>query len=219
MKRKIYCIPGFGTDERIFSNLSVNGELKTLHWFTPFQKESIQQYAQRMSAGIQEPDPFIIGVSFGGMMAIEIDKILPAKQLVLISSVKCRKEMPLQLRLMGHLGMNKIFPVKKITESKRIYEIANRRLGAVTAEEKKLANAYRRNVDLHYVNWSFHQILHWENKSYPANIVHIHGDKDRIFPLKSVQPTDVIKGGTHMMVYNRAGEISSVINRLLQATD
>jgi len=45
--------------------------------------------------------------------------------------------------------------------------------------------------------------------------VHIHGDQDRIFPIKNIKPDYVIKGGTHMMVWNRADEISAIINGLL----
>ncbi len=215
MERKIYCIPGFGVDERIFSNLSVTGHLETIHWLSPLKKESISEYALRMSAKITEADPVIIGVSFGGMIAIEIGKLLPIRQIILISSVKCRKELPLQMRLIGNLGLDKIFPVKKIQQNERVYEIANRRLGAITPQEKEFANAYRRTADIHYINWSFDKILNWQNQSFPANIVHIHGDSDQIFPLKTIHPTHIIKGGTHMMVYNRPDEISAIINKYI----
>lgn len=215
MAQNIYCIPGFGVDERVFSNLTINGCLKFVNWLTPLKRESIQEYARRMSAGIPDPDPVIIGVSFGGMMAVEINKILPARQIIIISSVKCRKELPLHLRCIGNLRLDKIFPVKKIQQSEKVYDIANKRLGAITPEEKEFANAYRRTADIHYVNWSFDKILNWQNKVFPPNIIHIHGDSDQIFPLSTVHPTHVIKSGTHMMVYNRAGEISAIINQVL----
>lgn len=214
-RHKVYCVPGFGVDERIFANLEVDADLRFLNWIKPCQKESIESYARRMAEKIKEEHPVILGVSFGGMMAIEIDKFLPAKQVIIISGVKCRKELPFHLKCMGNLRLDKIFPVKKIQQSNKVYEIANKRLGAVTPQEQAFANAYRRTADIGYVNWSFDKILNWKNKVYPPGIIHIHGDADRIFPIKTISPTHVIKSGTHMMIHNRANEISTIINKVL----
>ncbi|GAB3431686.1 alpha/beta fold hydrolase [Niabella aquatica] len=212
---KVYCIPGFGVDEGIFANLEVDADLQFLNWIKPYQQESIEGYARRMAVKIEEQQPVILGVSFGGMIAVEINKFLPAKQLIIISGVKCRRELPFHLRCIGHLRLDKIFPVRKIQQSEKVYEIANKRLGAFTPEEKAFANAYRRNADIGYVNWSFDKILNWKNKDYPSHTIHIHGDCDKIFPLKTISPTHVIKSGTHMMIYNRANEISTIINKVL----
>ena len=214
--RKVYCIPGFGVDEKVFSKLSIDAAMHCINWLQPGKTESLTDYARRMAADIVEENPVIIGVSFGGMVALEINKFLPLHQLIVISSVKCRKELPLQLRVIGNLKLDKIFPVKKIQQNDKVYAIANKRLGAVTDEEKALANSYRRRGDIGYINWSFDKILNWQNRDYPENIVHIHGDSDKIFPIKSINATHVIKNGTHMMVMNRADEISKIINNVLQ---
>lgn len=212
----VYCIPGFGVDEGIFANLEVDAKLQFLNWVKPYPKESLEAYAHRVAENIKEEQPVIVGVSFGGMIAIEINRFLPAKQVIIISGVKCRKELPFHLRCIGNLRLDKIFPVKKIQQSDKLYEIANKRLGAVTPQEKAFANAYRRNADIEYVNWSFDKILNWKNKTYPPGIVHIHGDADRVFPIKTINPTHVIRSGTHMMIVNRAKEISAIINERLK---
>jgi len=213
---KIFCIPGFGVDEKIFGRLSIqNAEPKFLNWLDPLPKESIEEYAYRLAEDIDEHEPVIIGISFGGMMAIEIAKQRPVKQIILISSVKNRKELPLHLKAIGLFRLDKVFPVKKIQQSERAYDIANKRLGAFTDEEKSFANTYRKNGDINYINWSFDKILNWKNTWVPENIIHIHGDKDNIFPIKTISPTHLIKGGTHMMSWNRAGEISDIINQVL----
>lgn len=213
---KLYCIPGFGVDDKIFGNLTLNAHLHFINWIDPFPKETLQAYAQRMAASIDEELPVILGISFGGMIALEIAKLRPVKQIILISSIKTAKELPVHLRTIGILRLDKVFPVKKIQQSDRFYEVANRRLGAITQEEKDFANAYRRNANLHYVNWSFDKILNWKNTQCPDGTIHIHGDKDQIFPIKYIRPTHTIKNGTHMMVWNRAGEISKIINEVLK---
>ncbi len=213
--KKIYCIPGFGTDDKIFANLKVdNAELQYINWIDPLPKESFHAYVERMMDGMDE-DAIIIGVSFGGMVALEIAKIIPVKQIILISSVKTRKELPGYLRITGNLRLNRIFPLIRVYESERYYDMANRRVGAYTKEEKEFANAYRKNAKLNYINWGFNQILNWKNDAIPDNIVHIHGDSDLIFPLRYVTPTHLIRGGTHMMVMNRTDEINTIINHVL----
>lgn len=213
---KLYCIPGFGVDDKIFGKLTLNANLQFINWLDPLPKETLQNYALRMAASIDEEDPVILGISFGGMIALEIAKLRPVKQIILISSIKTAKELPVHLRTIGILRLDKVFPVKKIQQSDRFYEVANRRLGAITQEEKDFANAYRRNANLHYVNWSFDKILNWKNTQCPDGAIHIHGDKDQIFPIKYIRPTHTIKNGTHMMVWNRAGEISKIINEVLK---
>lgn len=213
---KIYCIPGFGVDEKIFGRLNIpDAELECINWLTPLPKETITAYAHRMASSITCEEPVIIGISFGGMMAIEIAKQRIIRQIILISSVKTRKELPLQLKTIGLLKLDKIFPVKKIQQSEKAYELANKRLGAITEEEKSFANVYRRTADINYINWSFDKILNWRNEFVPQNIIHIHGDKDQIFPINNIKPTHLIENGTHMMAWNKAEEISEIINKSL----
>ena len=43
------------------------------------------------------------------------------------------------------------------------------------------------------------------------NIVHIHGNNDGIFPIKHIKNCIVIEGGTHVMILNKAKEISKLL--------
>jgi hypothetical protein len=209
MSSVIYCISGLGAGKRIFDNLSVNGhELCHLSWIQPLKKESIEQYAARMSAAIREPFPLLLGVSFGGIMAIEIAKLLLVKKLFVVSSVKSANELPFWMKNVGRLQLNKIFPVKPF---RLIQPIANNRLGVSNEEEKLMIRAYRQSADPVYLNWAINQVLNWKNNWQPDNLIHIHGDQDKIFPIRKITVTNIIKGGTHLMIYNRAQEISQII--------
>lgn len=218
--RKIYCIPGFGADENIFKNLKIlNAELVFLKWLEPDAKEPFRNYARRMATQIQEADPIIIGVSFGGMLALDMVKFMPLKKIILISTAKSRKELPLEYRIIGNLRLDKLFRVKKIPQNELLFEKANKRLGAFTNEEKEFANKYRKQGSVNYINWSFDKILNWNNKEVPNGVIHIHGTADKIFPFKYINATNIIEGGTHMMIMNRANEISEIINNVLTKTD
>jgi pimeloyl-ACP methyl ester carboxylesterase len=216
-KRKIYCIPGFGADDKIFNNLRIdNAELVFINWLKPLPREPYKDYVLRMAEKIQEHDPVIIGVSFGGMVALEIAKAMPVKQVILISSIKNTDELPRKWKLIGKLRLNHIFPIKRIQANERFFAVANKRLGAFTKEEQDFANNYRRIIDKDYMIWALNQILNWRNTDFPLNVIHIHGDADLIFPIKPLKPTHIIKGGTHMMIVNRAAEISAIINGVLK---
>lgn len=150
----------------------------------------------------------LLGVSFGGMMSIEISRFKAPEKLFLISSVKSRKELPPVMRAAS------VFPVQYFIPSiKRgiFFSLENHFLGAISEEERKLSNEFRRNVNPRYLRWSVHQVLNWKNISVPGNLVHIHGSTDRMFPLKYVQADAIVAGGTHFMIMNRADEISKII--------
>jgi len=213
MKKHIYCISGLGADEKIFTHLHIKGyELRYIPWIRPHKKERIEGYAKRMSEHIKDDSAILLGVSFGGMMGIEIAKQRPLHKLFIVSSVKSAGEMPRWMKAAGALKLDKILPTRlhRYTE-----KIDNARLGVSTKEEKEMVRTYRKNADLVFVDWAITQILNWKNNWQPANIIHIHGDRDKIFPVKKINPTCIIEEGTHMMIYNRAREISEYIQKEL----
>lgn len=217
MNGKIYCISGLGTDEKIFKNLQLSGYvLKHISWTRPDKGETIEGYAKRMAAQIEEDNAILLGVSFGGMMGIEIARQKPLKKLILVSSIKSIAEQPRWMKVAGKLKLNRVLPVRsfKFTE-----KFDNARLGVSNEEEAKMARHYRESADLVYVEWAVNQILNWKNKWVPENVIHIHGDSDKIFPPKKIKADYLLEGATHFMIYNRAQEISECIRKELENTE
>lgn len=211
---RIYCISGLGADEKIFCNLNISGfTLQYMPWLKPKPKETIVQYSKRMAVSIEDSQPVLLGVSFGGMVAIEISKHIRVSKLIIISGIKTSKELPSWMRIAGKLRLNKILPVKsnKLTE-----KFDNEQLGVTTEEERILVNHYRKIADSSYLNWAIHEVLNWKNDSHPEAIFHIHGNRDKMFPIRNIKPTHIIEGGTHIMILNRAEEVSKCINTIMQ---
>jgi pimeloyl-ACP methyl ester carboxylesterase len=207
---KIYCLSGLGADEKIFADITINNHsLEFVPWLTPAPKEKISDYALRMAGQIPDKAPVLLGVSFGGMIAIEIAKQLPVKQVILISTVKTAAELPAWIKLVRRFKMNKWLPVKsnKLTRS-----LDNRQIGARTKMEKELVQQYREKSDALYMEWAINEIVNWTNDWYPEKAIHIHGDKDKMFPVRKSAAAILIKGGTHLMILNKAKEISDCIN-------
>jgi pimeloyl-ACP methyl ester carboxylesterase len=212
----LYCLSGLGADHRIFDKLSVpSKQLVALDWLVPQAKsEQLNDYARRLAANISEELPVLVGVSFGGMMAIEIAKHIPVKAVILISSVKNYHELPTWMRVFGKCKADLLLPnvpLKKIRPLRTIRPIQNYFLGAKSSEQIAIANEFRDNVDPLYLKWSVRQIFTWRNEWNPPNLYHIHGDNDKLFPLKKLQPTHVIPRGGHFMVMTHFNEVNQII--------
>lgn len=205
----IYCLSGLGADERIFSKLDFGDHHVTyLKWFKPLKSESIAAYARRLADKITLPQPILIGISFGGMMCIEVAKLIAVKKVIIISSIKTTHELPLWMKLAGKLKLNKIFPMRSF---KLIEPLEDYNLGVETPEEKNMVRKYRRSIDRTYADWAINCVLNWQNKEVPVNVIHLHGEKDRIFKIKKIKADHLVKTGGHFMVMNRAAEINKLL--------
>jgi pimeloyl-ACP methyl ester carboxylesterase len=212
--KTIYCISGLGADERAFSKLRIaDHTLQVIPWLMPEPAETLEQYAGRMRTGITEQDPILMGLSFGGMVCTEIAKQIPVNRVILISSIKSSKEIPWWMKMVSALKLHKIVPLKS---TRFTQPFQNRMLGVQTAEEKALVACFRKEVDLPYTTWAVNQAINWKNDWQHPNTCHIHGDNDHMFPIKNIKPTFTIKKAGHFMIMNRAAEVSTCINTVLE---
>lgn len=213
MTEKCYLLSGLGADGTVFQYLDFEGvEVEYMEWLPPLPKETLPAYAKRMTQKITTPHPILVGLSFGGMVAMEIAKQIPVKKVILISSAKERKELPWFYRFSAKLKLQKILPYTLI---KRTNGFTYWLFGATSAHEKALLKEIFRKTPTTFLKWAINAILTWKNTEISTHILHIHGDKDRIFPYKNVKDTFCITGGGHSMIVNKAHEIAPLINKFL----
>ena len=211
--KTIYCISGLGADERAFSNLKIEGyQLKVIQWLVPSRNETLYRYAKRMRAEIDTENPILMGLSFGGMMCIEIAKQIPVKKIIIISSIKSSLELPTWMKTVAWLKLNKILPVgsSKLTEP-----IQNRILGISTEEEKSIVAISRKNANKKYVTWAVKQAINWKSDWEHPQIYHIHGDNDKMFPINKLKPNYTLKDAGHFMIMNKADAVSKCITAIV----
>jgi esterase/lipase len=214
MQSKIHFISGLGADKRVFANLKINHPFQNhIVWEIPFKNETIKAYCQRLLAQIdQSSEIILIGVSFGGIIAQEIAKIIPVKKIIVISSIKNEKEKSWTLRLAGKIKLNKVIP---FAISKFLNKLtADYYFGTKSKEESRLLQKIIDDTNPVFSGWAIDQILKWENTN-DKELIHIHGTDDKIFPSSLVKNYIHIKDGGHFMVYNKAEEISFLINEYL----
>lgn len=215
MNPKIYIISGLGADERVFQLLDLSAyEVVYIQWIQPHKKEKIEHYAARLLAQINTENPIIIGLSFGGMMAIEISKLIPTQKIILLSSAKTKNEIPPYLKFLGHLGIDYIVPTFFLQQSNNL---VNWFFGVRGPFETTLLKQILKDMNPIFFKWAIHQVLHWRNTFIPPGLIHIHGTADRLLPVQFVKADEQIPHGGHFMVLTYATLISARLNTLLSA--
>lgn len=212
--KKVYFISGLGADKRIFSFLDLSFcEPVFIDWITPLKNESLESYALRLRKQIPEESPSIVGISFGGMLTVEIAKADPSVQAIILSSNKTKKEFPAYFRAGLYLPIYKWSPARL---SKKFTLRTSSMLGGTNEAEKKLLHQIIRESDIRFVRWAISAILQWKNMTIPGNIIHVHGTADKLLPSRYVKADYLIEGGTHVMTLDKHTEISRLLQQLLQ---
>ncbi len=212
----VYAIPGLGTTKQLFRHLNLNEtELRVLDWPVLEEGETMRSLAEKMAEGIDESKRFyLMGVSFGGMLCTEIAKIKKPVKAILISSCKCRKELPLPFRFFRYLPLHKL-----VSDGQhRVLAKNSRRLLGFNRSFIQEFHEMTDSMHGEYFKHSINCIINWDQvECSNSNIIHIHGTADRLLRYKNIMADHSIKNGSHAMVVNKAEEISKIINEILKA--
>ena len=210
----IYCISGLGANEKVFQFLDLSfAKPVFIQWLPPRQNETLAQYALRLKEEfITEPEPIIFGLSLGGMMAVEIAKVIPSSTVILISSAKTRKEIPFYWRMFLYAPVYKILPERIIRRSKKLQKYF---LSAHSNSTQKYLRTTLHDMDIEFYRWAVHALLHWDNETVPSNVIHIHGTKDNLLPLKYVTADITVENGGHLMIVENASEVSACLKQIV----
>ena len=179
--KNIYFFSGLGADERVFQyvDLSFCNPI-FIKWNLPFENESIENYALRLS-----------------------------EQIILISSAKTKYEIPPYYQFAGAINAHKIIPTAFVQKLKTINYFL---FGVSSTKEKELLNNIIQDTNPEFLNWAIDKIVNWENEIIPENTIHIHGNADRILPIRFVKPDYTINKAGHFMIVQNAKEIDAIIS-------
>ena len=213
----VYFVSGLGADERVFKLLDAKGYNPVhIQWIEPERGEPIGDYAQRLAKQMvadDAEDPTVIGLSFGGLIAVEMARHIPDAKVVLLSSAKTADEVPFYFRWFRWFPIHRIFPFKTLLWMG--YWVAYWLFSAETVEERKLLRAILVDTEPNFLKWALHRVVVWDNQTVPEQITHVHGGCDRIFPRRFVKPDILLEDGGHLMVLNRAAQVSRILDRLI----
>lgn len=203
-KIPVYFMPGLAAGPEIFENILLPNnkfDVCFLKWIQPEKEESLENYAYRMSKLITHKNPVLVGVSFGGILVQEIAKIIATRKIIIVSSVKSNNEFPLHIKLAKKTQAYKLIPTTLLANIDNLVKYA---LGKnIVAKRIRLYKKYLTVRNKDYLDWAIRNVVLWKQEDANPNIIHIHGEKDEVFPIENIQNAIIVPNGTHIMIINK----------------
>jgi esterase/lipase len=208
----LYLVPGFLTDRTIYKDFLLDERLncKVIEFITPADKdESIEDYAKRMAEKIDtNGNVVLLGTSFGGILSIEIAKHISVEKIIFISSVKNRGEMNPFMKIKNSAKLLDLIPdsfVKKTIEAG--YDIGSKIVPDLKEIKNEEIGEMIHNISGTLEKWIIKKINTWKGVNEVEDFLHLHGDKDPVFPIKNIKNCEKIEGGNHNMVIVKSQQI------------
>ena len=202
-KIPVYFMPGMAASPSIFQKIILPADVFDVHfleWFIPEKGMSIVEYAKLMCVKIKEVNPVLIGVSFGGMLVQEMANHIKTRQVIIISSVKFKSELPKRMQFAKYTKVHKLLPTSLVNNVELLAKYA---FGETVPKRLALYEQYLSVRDKKYIDWSIDNIVNWKESKPIPNMVHIHGDKDAVFPISNIKECITVPNGSHTMIIHR----------------
>ncbi len=206
-----YCFSGLGADGRVFKNIRIDGvELKALDWIEPRRNENLGDYAVRLLSDQNTEVPFMLmGVSFGGMLAIEAAKKYTPVKLILISTLLGECEFPFTLKLGRRLKAHQWVPMSLMLKPKGYIRYV---FGVTKPRHAKVLHHIVDDIDPEFFAWAMGAIVLWQNRLVKTKYIRIHGAKDRLIPVPKNFKGQMIDGAGHFMIRTHWRNINKILN-------
>lgn len=202
-KIAVYFMPGLAASATIFERIDLpqeQFEIHLLEWEIPLSHESLNDYAKRIAEKITHEAPVLIGVSFGGILVQEMAKFMDTRKVIIISSVRSCHDFPRRMKIAKTTKAYKLLPMRLLLNLENLTKFS---FGERLNKRLKLYEKFLSVRDLYYLEWAVEKVIMWERTDIDESVIHIHGDRDDVFPIKNIEKCIVVKGGTHAMILNK----------------
>jgi pimeloyl-ACP methyl ester carboxylesterase len=216
--KRLILIPGMGADERLFGPQAAGGltfDVSPLP--IPEKRDDLPTYAARLARLMDIDSNCIVGgVSFGGMVACEIARLVRPIAVFQIASCRSRTALPSYYTAVE--WFSRMIPDQLI---RMRAEASSRMLAALeslTPEQEELVRDMSLKVEVPFLRRVGRMIVRWKGaEEIPCPVHSIHGAKDLIIPLRHVQADEVIPDGGHMINLTHAERVNAFIQHHLDA--
>ncbi len=216
---KLYLIPATACNWRLYElQLKQFPDAVVTQLLQPISlDETLQNYAQRLAKTIDTSTPFIlVGVSLGGMLAQELALLLKPVAVIIIASCNNYKSISFPWQLIGKFIHRMPNIVIKIILNSVGY-LANKINYRKFPNQKNYAKMLK-EISPYLVRWQCGAATKWQlSKNLTMPVLHIHGARDLLMPIKKVQPHNIIANGGHLINITHARRVNGFIAKMLQA--
>lgn len=204
----IYLLSGMTPDARIFEQLLPFLPNSTvIEWIPPRARERLPDYAARLAGTLPNDECHLVGVSFGGIVALELARLICPRTCFLISSVRHPNQLPPWFGIWRSMAG---------WHSERMLAAVGRAAIAIprhirtrsTTRLTKLAGAKGA-----WHRWATGAVLTWQPECEPLEtpVYQIHGDADRTFPIRYLHPDVIVQGGGHLLALTHPRTVADAI--------
>lgn len=216
----VYFFPGQGSDECIFEKIKLDSTYKKVYlsYPVPERKEDMRSYALRIAQEVDTTSPYsFIGVSLGGMLISELMSVYRPEKAIVISSAKCRSELPALYRFQKYIPLNRIVPAVTVKCCALILQPIVEPDSKRNKQERYMFRSMLGNKNPRYLKRTANLIINWDRETPAPGLIHIHGTKDHTLPLRNIHADHQLEKGSHMMVFTRGEELNVKILDLLRS--
>ena len=214
----IYCLPGLGADRRMYeAYCKAIPNTKVIEFIPHVKGESLVEYAGRMADQIDHSKPYVLlGTSMGGMISMEINRLYPAKRVILISTMAHAGEKPWPIKLFhasqlyrfvrGHLTLACFRAFVRMKVRRKPVGLASRMY------------AMAQDAQAAFVGFGVRAVVSWKGSVQPeAKVFRIHGSRDLLFWYSRLSKVDyTVQRGSHVAVISYQSRIIQAIKEELE---
>lgn len=215
---RIVLFPGLGADARMFNaqKAVLGDDLESPDWLMPCEGESFDGYAKRWAeklkpkAGDDRP-LFLGGVSFGGMVAMQVALHLKPRAVILIGSCRSRHAKPKRWQVakrVSDLIPDALFGRRMLAAGALWVSLLDR----LDGPHRSLLMTMAADSELRRMRWSGKACADWtfdpaDAPGFPP-MHQVHGRHDAIIPLHQGDPDQVIPDGRHIIHFSHPHTIN-----------
>jgi len=200
--RPIYFISGLGATRVAFENTKVpKGWSKHfIDWIeVKDEDEALENYVERLSEQVKHKNPVFAGLSFGGIIAMELTKLYTGTFAIMLSSFRDKRDLATSLRVLLSMKAYKLIPNIEMNAIRKLVRKAYAVSSKVT--EDKLIEMMGQESPM-FLRWACKQIdLYQYDPAHNIKLYPIIGTSDKLVDLWEDAEVLEVPNGTHIAVY------------------
>jgi hypothetical protein len=205
---KIYLIPAPDMDKRAVEAVKLEGfEVIPLNLGVIDGKMQLKQYIEILQLQIPDQNPILLGFCYGGVLALELARVINPKKVILVSSIKHHQEI-----LWSRKCYAKIFCLLPNFLMKIIHKSTEFIFKNLIGINIKVPRIFLKPEQNKFI---IRHALQFQGYLNINQVIHIHGDKDSILPLSCIRDVMIIPGGGHFMFVHKRKEVLKEIELAL----
>jgi len=214
--RSIVLFPGLGADARLFREQQARfPNLTVVSWIEPSGSESLSDYAARLASEVSGLHPsYVGGASFGGMVALEAARLLRPHGVFLLGSCRSPRSIGGMFRFGSRIAG--VLPESLLRRGDLFASQVARVMGSRSREIADLLAEMYRSISPSLIRWGAGAIRNWsglEDSGVPVH--HIHGEFDRVIPLRGIRPDHVVPGAGHLLTLTHPEAVNAFMTEAL----